>query len=723
MAETTLKIILEGAKTAEDELGKVSNSFKKVGDASQKTSTDSKKAFKETEKQLKDTGKFANNLKSQFIDLGKGILAAFAVHAIVDFAKEGIKAFAEEEAALRRLEFTLTKVNGETIESVKELNEQAVELSESLNTLFTPGDITNAQAMQAQYGLTARQIQELTPRVADLAAATGITLAQATDKAIAAINGQSKGLKDIGVSFEDTGSKTKNFNKLLEDTAKFSGSAADSLTTMEGAVNANVNKWEEFQESVGGFLIEAGDTALTFLNFFASGFDTAAEANQRLNKELKISAEQSKALSNALNKLSDVNFENLKKSGLDGLALQKAQQERAKQTEEEYSKFIRKLSDDDLKKELDNLNKGTEALGIKFINEKNLAIAQSEFEIRNKGIVDDLTIKGEAEIEAAIEKRRAEKEAADKKSLEDEKKFRNDLANLIFKSNSEVDQELIDSQKNLDQFKIDATKSTIDNITGLQKDALDAEKANNEARYQEELARLTKLEQEKFTVKGIFNDLGIELNDRQYVATQQFYANLLTLTKDNAQAQKVFATGEALVNTYLGASQALAAYPPPFSFIAAAVAVAAGLLNVAKINNVQFHDGGYTGDGGEWQPSGVVHKGEFVTTKEKTARHRGLLEAIHNDKAPNIADITSLLKGTGVVLMPETATRISNEMSASQNQKLYQQQVSDKNIEELNENFKKWMQSHGKNFDKTLPDGTRIIKVGNTIRKITKRKI
>lgn len=33
-----------------------------------------------------------------------------------------------------------------------------------------------------------------------------------------------------------------------------------------------------------------------------------------------------------------------------------------------------------------------------------------------------------------------------------------------------------------------------------------------------------------------------------------------------------------------------------------------------------FADGGYTGDGGKYQPAGIVHAGEFVFTKEQTAR-------------------------------------------------------------------------------------------------------
>lgn len=48
-------------------------------------------------------------------------------------------------------------------------------------------------------------------------------------------------------------------------------------------------------------------------------------------------------------------------------------------------------------------------------------------------------------------------------------------------------------------------------------------------------------------------------------------------------AGKAFAVAQAVMNTYSAANKAMSAYPPPFSFIAAATTVAAGLMNVKKI--------------------------------------------------------------------------------------------------------------------------------------------
>ncbi len=58
---------------------------------------------------------------------------------------------------------------------------------------------------------------------------------------------------------------------------------------------------------------------------------------------------------------------------------------------------------------------------------------------------------------------------------------------------------------------------------------------------------------------------------------------------------KALAISEAIINTYKGASQAIGTYPPPYGQILAAIVVALGLANVAKIAEVQFAEGGISG--------------------------------------------------------------------------------------------------------------------------------
>ena len=66
----------------------------------------------------------------------------------------------------------------------------------------------------------------------------------------------------------------------------------------------------------------------------------------------------------------------------------------------------------------------------------------------------------------------------------------------------------------------------------------------------------------------------------------------------------------AIMDTYAGATKALAAYPPPLSFAFAAATVAAGLAQVANIRAQSFEGGGYTGMGA--RSGGMDGKGGFM---------------------------------------------------------------------------------------------------------------
>jgi hypothetical protein len=59
--------------------------------------------------------------------------------------------------------------------------------------------------------------------------------------------------------------------------------------------------------------------------------------------------------------------------------------------------------------------------------------------------------------------------------------------------------------------------------------------------------------------------------------------SLSSLVGENTVAGKALAVAQAVINTYQGATLALATYPPPFGAIAAGVTIAAGFANVKKI--------------------------------------------------------------------------------------------------------------------------------------------
>ena len=102
--------------------------------------------------------------------------------------------------------------------------------------------------------------------------------------------------------------------------------------------------------------------------------------------------------------------------------------------------------------------------------------------------------------------------------------------------------------------------------------------------------------------------------------------NAASLFKQDSAAYKLLASGRAVVNTYLGATEALrsaSVLPSPLDVITkianVAAVVGSGLKSVAAINKVQFATGGYTGNGGKYEPAGIVHRGEVVWSQQDVA--------------------------------------------------------------------------------------------------------
>ena len=83
------------------------------------------------------------------------------------------------------------------------------------------------------------------------------------------------------------------------------------------------------------------------------------------------------------------------------------------------------------------------------------------------------------------------------------------------------------------------------------------------------------------------------------------------------KAGKALAISQALINTYLGATKALAAYPPPFGAIAAGTVIAAGLLQVNAIRKQKLPEIPKAG-GGSVSLSGSGGGSSFVAPPKPT---------------------------------------------------------------------------------------------------------
>ena len=115
--------------------------------------------------------------------------------------------------------------------------------------------------------------------------------------------------------------------------------------------------------------------------------------------------------------------------------------------------------------------------------------------------------------------------------------------------------------------------------------------------------------------------------------------------KKLAALGKAAAIAQATIDGYLAVQKALAAFPPPFNFVQAAIVGAVTAANVAAIAGVGFERGGYTGNVGTKQVAGVVHGQEYVFDAAATRRIGvGNLEALRNG-----ASMISGLTGAGAL--------------------------------------------------------------------------
>lgn len=154
--------------------------------------------------------------------------------------------------------------------------------------------------------------------------------------------------------------------------------------------------------------------------------------------------------------------------------------------------------------------------------------------------------------------------------------------------------------------------------------------------------------------------------ETRYKSYDDFLSGLANLQdssiKEIALMGKAAAIAQAIINTYQGATKALAE-GGLYGIATAAVVVANGMANVAKIRSQStgYSEGGYTGAGGKYQPAGIVHKGEVVWSQEDVARAGG------------VSAVESMRKGIGgyadggIVTYPSVVPTVNNNNTTVNN--------------------------------------------------------
>ena len=182
--------------------------------------------------------------------------AAIAGAAIIKFGKDSVSAFVDAERQSAQLDLALQKfpkTADVTRSSFDKLN-AAIQRKTGVDD----DALASGQAVLAQFNLTGKQIQGLTPLLADYATKTGKDLPSAATDLGRAFMGNTRALKALGINYKSTGDAAKDqaaIQQLLQQ--KIGGTAEAMGRTASGKAKILNAQFGDLQEKVGEKLVPA----------------------------------------------------------------------------------------------------------------------------------------------------------------------------------------------------------------------------------------------------------------------------------------------------------------------------------------------------------------------------------------------------------------------------------------------------------------------------------
>ena len=248
------KLRLANIKKEEAELKQLQAAKKKAFTVSEISAYNTKIA--ESQKRIavlkNETSSFGLSAKNIFAGVAGGLAAAFSTQAIINFTQASVEAFLEAEKNAQRLKFAITTIGGESEVQFERLIKQSEDLQKI--TVFSDDSIQQAQAALAAFGLTADEIENLIPKLADFATITSQDIPSAAQQIGAALEGNGREFKKYGIEVSAVASRTENLSAVMEGLTKFQGAAEEATKTLTGQLEQQKNEVDELQETIGSKL-------------------------------------------------------------------------------------------------------------------------------------------------------------------------------------------------------------------------------------------------------------------------------------------------------------------------------------------------------------------------------------------------------------------------------------------------------------------------------------
>lgn len=177
--------------------------------------------------------------------------AKAVIRGVKDFVVESVQAYAEEEAAVKKLTVALSAQGTAAPATLQAYRDMAAGLQQM--TTYADDAVLASQALLVQVGnVMPHQMARALEATTNLASGLGIDLEAATMLVAKAFAGKTETLSRYGVVVDETQLKLRGVDAVLDVVQqKFGGQAQAEIETMSGRLKQAANLWGDLKEKIG----------------------------------------------------------------------------------------------------------------------------------------------------------------------------------------------------------------------------------------------------------------------------------------------------------------------------------------------------------------------------------------------------------------------------------------------------------------------------------------
>lgn len=286
----------------------------------------------------KNITKEAFSMKEAFV----AVAGAFTVLKGLEFLKDSVKAFVEQEKLTLELKSALKGLGVQSQSTVKDYEEFARAIQRT--SFYTEEQTLSAERLLAQFHIVGDDMKKTILVALDLATAKGIDLQQAITMIIKASEGNVTAFQRMGVKISETTIQTKGLNGVLDTLEKsFGGTAKAAQEGLGFAINQVGKNVEDFQKSLGSLIAQL-DKKYGFTAFLAEGTQAWVDKMDEGKKKVRAMTDEIKSLGDQIDQIQN----NKTVFGFDSIFPNGNKEGQAKALEDlnkKYAEAVQRLAD------------------------------------------------------------------------------------------------------------------------------------------------------------------------------------------------------------------------------------------------------------------------------------------------------------------------------------------------------------------------------------------